>query len=195
RPSTATTAASSSSIRSSTSFCWIAALIRRITPSRSFSPAFVAAFMSSVRVCLRVMGRLSGGAAERRKAGDAWACRLPWKLAWLPRRARDGRSVQALALGDVARGAARLALHGSRGLALALLGRLLVVLALAGLGQAAGLLAGALEAAQGKLDRLVFAAFDGGHGTSGGGLRRPAHGEPHMIARARAGPQAGGCRP
>src|SRR3546814_17799112 len=38
-------------------------------------------------------------------------------------------SVQALALGDVARGAARLALHGGGGLALALLGRLLVVLA------------------------------------------------------------------
>src|SRR5690606_800609 len=150
---------------------------------------------SSVRVCLRVMGRLSGGAAERRKAGDAWACRLPWKLAWLPRRARDGRSVQALALGDVARGAARLALHGSRGLALALLGRLLVVLALAGLGQDAGLLAGALEAAQGKLERLVFADFDAGHGISGGGFRRPEHGEPHMIARARAGPQAGGCLP
>src|SRR3546814_4571674 len=36
-------------------------------------------------------------------------------------------SVQALALGDVARGAARLTLHGGGGLALALLGRLLVV--------------------------------------------------------------------
>src|SRR3546814_8303474 len=59
-------------------------------------------------------------------------------------------SVQALALGDVARGAARLALHGGGGLALALLGRLLVVLALAGFDQHAGLLAGALEAAQGK---------------------------------------------
>src|SRR3546814_3387592 len=69
-------------------------------------------------------------------------------------------SVQALALGDVARGAARLALHGGGGLALALLGRLLVVLALAGFGQHAGLLAGALEAAQGKLERLVFADFD-----------------------------------
>src|SRR5690606_3920058 len=72
-------------------------------------------------------------------------------------------SVQALALGDVARRAARLALHGGGGLALALLGRLLVVLALAGFGQHAGLLAGALEAAQGKLERLVFADFDAGH--------------------------------
>src|SRR5690606_2678021 len=72
-------------------------------------------------------------------------------------------SVEALALGDVARGAARLALHGGGGLALALLGRLLVVLALAGFGQHAGLLAGALEAAQGKLERLVFADFDAGH--------------------------------
>src|SRR5690606_26526627 len=72
-------------------------------------------------------------------------------------------SVEALALGDVARGAARLALHGGGGLALALLGRLLVVLALAGFGQHAGLLAGAFEAAQGKLERLVFADFDAGH--------------------------------
>src|SRR3546814_6154769 len=85
-------------------------------------------------------------------------------------------SVQALALGDVARGAARLALHGGGGLALALLGRLLVVLALAGFGQHAGLLAGALEAAQGKLERLVFADFDAWHRNLCG-FGGPARGE------------------
>src|SRR3546814_2129486 len=92
----------------------------------------------------------------------------------------------------VARGAARLALHGGGGLALALLGRLLVVLALAGFGQHAGLLAGALEAAQGKLERLVFADFDAWHrnlcGFGGPARRRgPARGTrkpPESLRRA-----------
>src|SRR5690606_23261796 len=93
-------------------------------------------------------------APRTQKAGDACACRLLAK--------RRG-SVQALALGDVARAAAQLALHRGGGLALALLGRLLVELALAGFGQDAGLFAGALEATQRKLKRLVFADFDAGH--------------------------------
>src|SRR5690606_17505355 len=109
---------------------------------------------------------------ERRKAGDAGRGRLLVEAVRGAPRGRGSRSVQALALGDVAGGAARLALHGSRGLALALLGRLLVVLALAGFGQDTGLLAGALEAAQGHLARLVFADFDAGHGISGIGFRR-----------------------
>src|SRR3546814_14122976 len=75
-------------------------------------------------------------------------------------------SIHPLALGDVARAAAGLALHRGSGLALALLGRLLVALALAGLGEDAGLLAGALEATEGKLERLVFADFDAGHALS-----------------------------
>src|SRR5690348_10080468 len=83
------------------------------------------------------------------KSGHGW----PGSCGWT-------RSVQTLALGDVARDAAGLALHRGGGLALALLGRLLVELALAGFGQDAGLLAGALEAAQGKLERLVLADFD-----------------------------------
>src|SRR5690606_40915965 len=110
-------------MRSSTSRCLIAALISRITPRRSFSPAFIAAFMSSVSRCFRDM-LLSGAGgagdgfsgAETQKAGHARACR--------PLAEPQG-SVQPLALGDVARDPARLALHGSRGLALALLGRLL----------------------------------------------------------------------
>src|SRR3546814_5081973 len=70
-------------------------------------------------------------------------------------------SVQALALGDVARGAARLALHGGGGLALALLGRLLVVLALAGFGQHAGLLARSEEHTSElqSLMRISYAVF------------------------------------
>src|SRR5690606_11296849 len=72
-------------------------------------------------------------------------------------------------LGHVARGAAGLALHRGGGLALAFLGRLFVELALAGLGEDAGLLAGALEATQGKLERLVFADFDAGHKYLGSG--------------------------
>src|SRR5690606_40998005 len=83
------------------------------------------------------------------------------------RPARGPRSVQALALGHVARGATGLALHRGSGLALALLGRLLVILALAGFGEDAGLLAGALEATERKLEGLVLADFDAGHGISG----------------------------
>src|SRR5690606_25264134 len=160
--STASTWASSSSMRSSTSRCLIAALTRRITPRRALSPAFMAVFMSSVSCCLRVM---LGLRKQRRPAtrcvpafGNAW--RWPGRAA---------RSVHPLALGDVARGAAGLALHRGGGLALALLGRLLVELALAGLGEHAGLLAGALEATEGKLERLVFADFDAGHLVVSGG--------------------------
>src|SRR5690606_35539852 len=147
--STASTWVSSSSTRSSTSFCLIAALIRRITPRRVLSPAFMAAFMSEVSCCLRVMGAGRGrrgaglGRADTQTAGYAARARLRDAVGSRP--GGRGTSVQALALGDVARTAAGLALHRGGGLALALLGRLLVDLALAGLGQHAGLLAGALE--------------------------------------------------
>src|SRR5690606_5950681 len=76
-------------------------------------------------------------------------------------------SVQAAALGHVARNATQVTLHRGSRLALALLRGLLVELALAGFGQNTGLFAGALEAAQGKLKWLVFADFDAGHGSSG----------------------------
>src|SRR5690606_1578753 len=152
------------------------ALIRRITPRECLSPPFMAAFMSSVSCCFRLMDHLlrdrecrgRGWNPGTQKAGHARACRL------LLRYGRPGppsgsrvRSVQALTLGDVARGTAQLALHGSCGLALAFLGRLFVELALAGLGQHAGLFAGALEAAERKLERFVLADFDAGHGISG----------------------------
>src|ERR1700722_16188728 len=72
-------------------------------------------------------------------------------------------SVQAAALGHVARDAAQMALHRCGGLALAFLRRLFVELALAGFGQDAGLFAGAFETAQRELERLVLAPFDVGH--------------------------------
>src|SRR5688572_8411505 len=170
---TARTCASSSSMRSSTSFCLIAALTRRITPRRSFSPAFIADFMSSVSWVFRDMAAPGGRVVQRpemRKAGARGAQPASRVLMrWRSGRtsaADAGRSVQALALGDVARGATRLALHRGGGLALAFLRRLLVELALAGLGEDAGLLAGALETAQGKFERLVFADFDARHTVS-----------------------------
>jgi hypothetical protein len=52
---TAITAASSSSMRSSTSFCFMAAVSRRMVPRRSLSLARMAAFMSSVICSLRLM--------------------------------------------------------------------------------------------------------------------------------------------
>src|SRR5690606_12214276 len=122
-------------------------------------------------------------APRTQKAGHARACRLLAK--------RRG-SVQALALGDVARTAARLALHRGGGLALALLGRLLVELALAGFGEDAGLLAGALEPAQRKLEGFVFADFDGWHGISGRWIAGGPPGEPRMIAGTFAGTQTSG---
>src|SRR5690606_17886774 len=118
-------------MRSSTSRCLIAALTRRITPRLALSPPFMAAFMSSVRRCLRLIGGFSGSwnTKSRRRS------RVPASRDDLDRGAgrRQAGSVHALALGDVARGAAGLALHRRGGLALALLRRLLVVLALAGL--------------------------------------------------------------
>src|SRR5690606_8686673 len=119
---------------------------------------------------LHVIGQslLEGHGALRCGWRGWWKCggqkrKKPATLARAGFRRRRSGSVQALALGDVARHAACLALHRGRRLALALLGRLLVVLALAGLGEHAGLLAGALEATQGKLERLVFADFVAWH--------------------------------
>src|SRR5690606_24475562 len=116
--------------------------------------------------CPRVGRRIMANAKSRPRI----AGRLRCSVHHAPARGRNGvsaGSVQALALGDVARHATQLALHRGSGLALALLGRLLVVLALAGFGQDTGLLAGALEATQRKLEGLVLADFGAGHGISG----------------------------
>ena len=69
---------------------------------------------------------------------------------------RGGRLVEAAAAVLFAAGALGLALHGGGLLALSDLGGLLVELAAAHLGQDAGLLAGALEAAQGRVKDFVF---------------------------------------
>src|SRR5205823_12079957 len=121
---TPTTAASSSSMRSSTSRCLMAARIRRIADSRAASLARMAAFMSSVICCLRGM---------------------------LVELLRQHLAAQTLVM----------ALHGSGELALAFGGRLLVVLAGAQLGEKAGLLDGALEAAHRNFERFVFLDADG----------------------------------
>ncbi len=64
-------------------------------------------------------------------------------------------------------------LDRSRALALAFLGRLFVELALAHFGQDTGLFTGALEAAQGKLERFVLANFDAWHSLSAVKLDNP----------------------
>src|SRR5690606_13571724 len=191
--STASTWASSSSMRSSTSFCLMAALIRRITARRSFWPAFIAVFMSSLSRAFRLMLdlRVSGTqkAGSGTHAGFLSSRRAGRGRPPLPR--GNARSVQALALGDVARHAPQLTLHRGGGLARALLGRLLVVLALAGLGQDAGLLASALEATQRKLERLVFADFHRRHGMLRDTWISPGWaGEPRMIRAPGSGRQA-----
>src|SRR4051812_33816829 len=159
------TCVSSSMMRSSTSRCLMAALIRRITPRRSLSPPFMAAFMSSVSWFFRLMASYpqdSYSLTGKRKKPVSLAQHRPA----FSHRARLGRtapSIQALTLGHVARHAAQMALHRRGGLALALLRRLFVELALPGLGKDAGLFAGTLETAQRELERLVLANFDVGH--------------------------------
>jgi hypothetical protein len=65
------------------------------------------------------------------------------------------------------------ALHGGRLLALALGRRLFVELAGAQLGQQADLLDGALEAAQGDIERFVLFDADRGHGLRGCSRKGP----------------------
>src|SRR5688572_1472103 len=60
---TARTCASSSSMRSSTSRCWMPAWSMRMQERRSFSPARIAAFMSSVMRALRLIPGSARGAA------------------------------------------------------------------------------------------------------------------------------------
>src|SRR5690554_6492917 len=167
--STASTAASSSSVRSSTSRCLMAALTRRMVARRSLSPLFIAAFMSSVRRCLRLMAgfRKAGKRGGARDYVNFRHTKSRRRRARPASRTARGDSVEALALGHIARDAAQVTLHRCGGLALAFLGRLLIELALAGFGQDTDLFAGALVATQGKLKWLVFADFDAGHGSSG----------------------------
>src|SRR5689334_6192433 len=131
---TPTTAASSSSMRSSTSRCLMAARMRRMAESRAASFARMAAFMSSVICCLRGM---------------------------LVELLRQHLAAQPLVV----------ALYRGGKLALALGGRLLVVLAGSQFGKKTGLLHRALEAPHGDFKRLVFFHSDYRHpvlGSKGG---------------------------
>src|SRR5690606_8282964 len=141
------------------------------------SPLFIAVFMSSVSRAFRDMGGCSRGLRvraggwsrrgekETQKPASLAQCRpmnsLILNAGAMPAFQRN--SVQALALGHVAGDATQMTLHRGGALALALLRRLFVELALAHFGQDAGLLAGALPAAQGQLERLAVANFDAGH--------------------------------
>src|SRR5262249_27007400 len=123
------TCGSSSVTRSSTSRCLMAARMRRIAASRSFSPERIAVFMSSVMRSFRVMAL----------------------------RPRGSRAFTA------ARRTLEVTLHGRSLLALALLRGLLVELPTAQLRKDAGLLAGALETAQGDVEVFILADADARH--------------------------------
>ena len=152
---TARTWASSSSTRSSTSRCLIAACSMRIVPRRSFSPARIADFMSSVIRSLReavvivmVLGRARSTAAALTLAVE---------------RAAGSEIADARGRSEVAGAALLVALHGGRLLALTLLRRLLVEFAATKFRQHAGLFTRTLEAAQGGIEILVFTDADAGH--------------------------------
>src|SRR5512137_334846 len=126
----ATTSASVSSMRSSTSRCFMAASKRRIAPRRAVSLARIAAFMSSVICCLRLISNY-------------------------PSPGRRGRSIQ-LRRESLAAQALVMALHGSGQLALALCSGLLVKLASAQFGQQTGFFHRTLEAAHCHFKRLIL---------------------------------------
>src|SRR5690606_37776281 len=153
------------SMRSSTSFCLIAAVSRRMVARRSVSLACMAAFMSSVMRTLRLMVGSGGSAARgRRKRKRVGQKKKPALSSWsgLFGRTRRRRSVQLL--GQL-HGATAIEVALDRGgfLALALGGGLLVELAGAEVGQQAEFFNGALEATQSHVERLVDLDTDGGH--------------------------------
>jgi hypothetical protein len=78
-------------------------------------------------------------------------------------RRSDGLLVEALTPGDRARVAFQVALDGGCLLALAFLGRLLIELAPAKLGQYTGFFARALETPQGSVEVLTFSYTDAWH--------------------------------
>src|SRR5439155_13409026 len=141
-----TTSASDTSIRSSTSFCLIAASSRRIVERRAASRARIAAFMSSVMVALSVIG------LAKCKGANRFAPRVRLTGASI-KLGRQLLTAQALVVALDRRGE----------LALALRRGFFVELAGAKLGQEACLLDRALEAAQCHLKGLIFADADAGH--------------------------------
>src|SRR5664279_5081969 len=152
----ATTAASSSTIRSSTSRCLSAASRPRMVRRRGASLARMASFMSSVIRSFRLM--------VGSRAAPAWAGSETTKPAWRGLRAvtRQRPSEELLRQLHAAH-PLEVALDGCGLLALALGRWLLVELARAQIGQEAELLDGALEAAEGNVERLVFLDANSSH--------------------------------
>src|SRR5690606_1871763 len=171
--SVATMAASSSSMRSSTSRCLMAACNRRMVPRRWLSLARMAAFTSSVMRLLRFMVFLCGWEALEHKnpapgvPGAGWAAapdraRLPCGVVRGRAAAAQRESVQLLGQLHAAH-ALVVALDGGRLLALPFGGGLLVELAGAQVGQQAQFFDGALEAAQRHVKGFVLFYTDGRH--------------------------------
>src|SRR5512146_690103 len=133
-----TTSASVSSMRSSTSRCFIAASSRRIAPRRAVSLARIADFMSSLIFSLRLM-------AKKTNAATSKDCGVMHSKELVQLR-RQSLAAQALVV----------ALHGSGQLALTLCGGLFVKLAGAQLGQQTGLFHRTLEAAHRHFERLIL---------------------------------------
>src|SRR5665213_599402 len=165
----ATTSASESSTRSSTSRCFSAASSSRMVDSRAVSRARIAAFMSSVMRCL---SGLIGGNQESEVRQCWWRVAARLGGAWAKQKGRIasplGRSTtrsgsEQLGRQLLAADAFVVALDRGGFLALALGGGLFVELARAQFRQQAGLFDRALEAAKGCLEELVFADADTRH--------------------------------
>src|SRR5664279_4084389 len=166
---TASTSASVSSLRSSTSRCLMAARSSRTVDRRGASFARIAFFMSSVMRALSVMAiRMWRLAAPKRRGANRFAP----PFGYFPTARRSEQLGRQLLAAD----ALVMALDGRGLLALALGGRLFVELAGAQFGQQARLLDGALETAKRCLEGLVVADTYARHrGPSFSlGLRRPA---------------------
>src|ERR1700674_1468467 len=170
---TATTSASLSSIRSSTSRCLTAANSRRTAPRRSASLARNAVFMSSVIRAFRVISRpIDTNAPDKPEAVllFSWSRRVkPPSIASAPSTQRIGNGRDALIqLGGEHLTAQALvaALHCGSQLAFALGSGLFVEFPGAQLGQQTSFLDCTLKAAQCDIKRLIFLDSDVRHGRS-----------------------------
>src|SRR5271167_3038818 len=124
-------------MRSSTSRCLIAEVIMRMTPRRSFSPARIAAFMSSVI-------RSFKDTEEATPEGSVGPGR---SRRWSAGRSAAGRTAHVLA-----RQPLQMAFDRSGLLSLTLLSRLLVEFTATKLGEYTGFFTGTLEATQGGVE-------------------------------------------
>src|SRR5580658_1492813 len=160
---------SSSTIRSSTSRCLMAAVIMRMTPSRSFSPERIAAFMSSVIRSLRDIQRpgqpLVRGSSRRRRRRA------------LRRAARAAHILPGQAL--------EMPFHRGSLFSLTLLGGLLVEFTSPELGEDARFFTGTLEATQGGVKILILANSNAGHSNLKCMARPPRFGDRGAHSKVR----------